>query len=129
MGTLETSEDRRKFIRYKVNKDAFAVIRTSDNKLGRIKDVSKGGLSFEYIMKGDPSEGITELDIFTTENDFYLKLLPVQIIKDSTMESEHAFSSLEMRRLGVQFGEMTPNQMSKLDYFLQHHTSAGTVQA
>ena len=127
MGILESSGERRKFIRYKVNKDAFAVIRTGDNKLGRICDVSKGGLSFEYITKGEPSKGLTELDIFTTENDFYLKLLPVQVIMDSTVESEHVFSSLEMRRLGVQFGEMTPNQMSKLDYFLQHHTSAGSA--
>jgi len=127
MGALESSEDRRKYIRYKVNKDAFAVIRTSDNKLGRIRDVSKGGLSFEYITKGDPAEGLTELDIFTTENDFYLKLLPVQVIMDSTLESEHVFSSLEMRRLAVQFGEMTPIQMSKLDYFLQHHTTAGAA--
>jgi len=124
MTMLRLNEDRRKHTRYKVNKDAFAVIRTSDNKLGKIRDVSKGGLSFEYIMKGDPAEGFSELDIFTTENDFYLKLLPVQVIMDSSMEPEHAFSSLEMRRLGVRFGEMTPNQLSKLDYFLQHHTAS-----
>jgi len=121
---LGPNEDRRKYARFKVSKDAFAVIRTSDNKLGRIRDVSRGGLSFEYIMKGDPAEGLSEIDIFTTENDFYLKLLPVQVIMDSSLEPEHAFSSLEMRRLGVQFGEMTSNQMSKLDYFLQHHTVA-----
>ena len=126
MNAPEPKKDRRRHARYKVKKDAFAVIRTSDNKLGRIRDVSKGGLSFEYIMKGDPAEGPTELDIFTTDNDFYLKLLPVQVVLDSTLEPEHAFSSLEMRRLGVRFGDMTPTQMSKLDFFLQNLTSEGS---
>jgi hypothetical protein len=34
------------------------------------------------------------------------------------------FSSIKTRQSGLQFGQLTPGQMSQLEYFIDKHTTA-----
>lgn len=122
--------ERRKDKRFEVRNGAFAVLRASSwphstQKLGQIKDISMGGLAFSYIASEDLSNGSVQLSIFLVKNRFHLRKIPFETISDLETD-EVPFSSITMRRSGVQFGELTPNQISQLKYFIQSHTIGET---
>jgi len=119
-------DERRKHKRFRVQNGAFAVLTAfswphSTQKLGQIIDIGMGGLAFSYIASEEPSNGSLELSIFLAENRFHLRNIPFKTISD--VETKKVpFSSITMKRSGVQFGELTPNQISQLKYFISNHT-------
>jgi hypothetical protein len=122
MTTKNDFVERRKHKRLKVKENIFAVLSSDNKKLGQIKDISEGGLTFQYIENNKPAEGLVEIDIFSPTNDFYLKNIPVEIIKDTEVDNSVPFSSVPMKQFRIQFGKMTPTQLELLGYLLQHYT-------
>lgn len=118
--------ERRKHKRLKAKKGVFAVLKSDITKLGQIINISKKGLTFRYIPNGEKSNGSFEVDIFIFGNDFYLKKVPARIVLDRDIDNKVSFSSLPMRQLSMQFGEMMPEQKSKLAFFLEKHTLSGS---
>ncbi len=114
--------ERRTFKRFEVKEGAFASLRGPISKLGPIKDISRGGLAFRYIDTGVRPDRSFDLDISQTDNGFHMKDVPCKNISDSEISNEYHFSSIKMRRLGVQFSELTLDQTSQLEYFIQNHT-------
>ena len=53
---MEATTNRRQFHRYHTPEGTFAVISPEHGTLGIVKDVSKGGLFFEYIAFESPKE-------------------------------------------------------------------------
>jgi hypothetical protein len=43
-------------------------------------------------------------------------------ISDFEIKSEFSFSSVKMRQIGLEFGELTAEQKMRLDRFIQYHT-------
>jgi hypothetical protein len=114
--------DKRKHKRFKAKKGAFAILRSDQNKLGQIKDISQGGLSFQYDTSGEQFDGSAEMDILLPGNNFYLKNVPVRKVVDFEVNNKVSFSSLPLRQRNMEFGEMKPIQIFQLYYFIQHHT-------
>lgn len=119
-------DERRKHKRFRVQNGAFAVFTAfswpySTQKLGQIIDIGMGGLAFSYIASEEAPTGAVELSIFLAENRFHLRNIPFETISD-VETNEVPFSSITMKRSGVQFGELTPNQVSQLKYFISNHT-------
>ena len=52
-----------------------------------------------------------------------IEQLPVKTISDFELTQKNVFSTVKLRQLGVQFGELTPNQTSQLEHLLKTHTS------
>jgi len=117
--------ERRKHKRFKVQDSAFVVVgapfRPHSTKVGQIIDMSMGGLAFGYIADEDRSNASSELGIFLADNSFHLRQIPFETISD-LKTNRVPFSSISMRRSGVQFGELTHDQISQLEYFIQNHT-------
>ena len=122
-------DERRKHKRFQVRNGAFVVLGTPpwphSTKVGQIVDMSMGGLAFSYIAEQEPSNGSFELCIFLADSSFHLRKIPFETISDLETD-EVPFSSITMKRSGVQFGELTPNQISQLKYFIQSHTIGET---
>ena len=114
--------DRRENARSYAQEGAFAIHRNHAIKMGQILNVSRNGLAFSYIDDGEQQNGSFDLDIFVPDNNFLLKRVPSKIISDCEIVNEIPFSSITMRRCGVQFEELTGSQISQLEYFLQNHT-------
>lgn len=114
--------DKRKHKRFKAKKGAFAILRSDHNKLGQIKDISKGGLSFQYDTNGEQFDGLAEMDILLADDNFYFKKVPVRTVVDFEVNNKVSFSSLPLRQRNTEFGEMKPIQIFQLYYFIQHHT-------
>jgi len=115
--------ERRQLRRYKVKQGAFAAMMPLSNKLGQIIDLGKGGLSFHYIHVDDGINDGSELDIFVSNKEFYLPKLPVQKVSDVLVPNKIPNNPIVIRRHGVRFQELTPDQIYELDAFIQRYTT------
>lgn len=125
MAKKERLVERRKHKRSRVKPCAVAVLTTRwpySTPVGDILDISTSGLALRYVADevrcGTPSE----LTIVCANPGFYLRRVPVKAVSDFEM-AKTTFGSMVPRRLGLQFGDLTIGQMSKLEYFIQNHTT------
>jgi hypothetical protein len=102
---------------------AFAVIKSNPAKMGQILDAGMDGLSFSYIAneKRLPPDG--ELDILFAEKDFLLSRLPFEPLDDTEMRESAPFSTHAMKRMRVQFGNLTVHQKRQIVHMLEHFTN------
>ena len=100
----------------------FAVIKSRPIKMGQIINISKNGLAFEYIERQSKTIEVFKLDLLYAEDAYYLGKILFRPIFDYAIDEEIPFNSFTIRRCGVQFGELTAQQESKLEYFLNQHT-------
>ena len=121
------NSERRKTVRFLPQTETYVALRPDFTKLGRLTNISKGGLSFQYIASKGESQGSTHLDLFTGNNGFYLSRLACKVIYDnSLLEDNISSTSLEHRRCGLEFGETTEVQATQLELYLANHV-AGEV--
>jgi c-di-GMP-binding flagellar brake protein YcgR len=113
--------ERRKYQRFRVQEGAFAVFGPGSGKIGQVVDVSMGGLAFHYMPGAESSDEFTELSIFLAENSFYLRKLDFETVWDEQARRV-PFSSIKVRRSGVQFLSMTKAQAAQLESFVEQHT-------
>ena len=118
----QLSVERRQQPRYKVAEGVFAALVNHTSKLGQIRDISKIGLAFRYIDHGEALEETTELKIVIGSKGVYLDKLPFRKVADFEIKNESSFSSLKIRQIGLQFGNLTKHQASRLEHFIQNHT-------
>ena len=122
MSKKDNSAEKRKPKRFKAKKGAFATVNSDYNKIGQIKTIGKGGLTFHYVAAGERCSGPVEVEIFSTDRDFYLKRLSAEVVLDSEVEDTVKLSSLPVRQLEVQFGKMNPKQKLLLGHFIKKYT-------
>jgi hypothetical protein len=123
--------ERRKFVRYHTREDAFAALGSKFNKVGRIRDISKRGLAFQYIDLAETENGDdTEIEIFLSKNGFHLSAIPCQLVYESSIpfleSSPDSGSAFKVRRCGVKFGRLTSRQRERIGFFLKSHTTGRT---
>jgi len=115
--------DQRKHKRFKVHENVFVAFRSRLAKFGNIVDISMGGLGFRYLADEYESDGVFELYIFSASHDFYMDKVPFKTISDFEMVNDVPFSSVIMKRSSIRFGELTDRQISRLEHFIQNHTT------
>jgi len=113
--------DLRKYKRLRAQNGAFVDLRISPIKVGKIVDISRGGLAFRYLDVGEGLKELFELDMYSRLNDFRMEKVPVKTIWDRETTGELSFSA-RTRLRGVQFGKLTQNQFSELERFLLLNT-------
>ena len=122
MSDIKLPDERRQQKRFKAAEGAFAALVDQESRLGQIKDISSHGLSFRYIDSHEKLVNASELKIILGQRGLYLDKVPFKIISDFEIESEFSFSRVNMRQIGLEFGELTPGQRNRLDRFIKHHT-------
>lgn len=122
MSDITLPDERRQQKRFKAAEGAFAALVDQESRLGQIKDISSNGLSFRYIDSHEKLVNASELKIILGNRGLYLDKVPFKIISDFEIESEFSFSRVNMRQIGLEFGELTPGQRDRLDRFIKHHT-------
>jgi hypothetical protein len=116
------SDERRQQKRFIAEEGAFAALVDQESRLGQIKDISIRGLSFRYIDSHEKLDNADELKIILGNQGLYLDRVPFVKISDFEIESEYSFSTIKMRQIGLQFGELTAEQKMQLERFIQQHT-------
>jgi hypothetical protein len=113
----------RKHKRFQVVGDAFVLLRPSYYAVGRIIDISMGGLTFDYMVAKEEPIHATALEIFLPDGSFHSGNIPCQAIWDM-ITYESPLTSTKKKRCGVQFGQMTDAEEAQLEYFIDNHTTA-----
>ena len=111
--------ERRKHQRFQVPSSAFTGLGPYFGKVGRILDLSMGGLAFRYIGFEEPN-GSIYIDVFMNDLDFYLRSLPFKTISDFPVVTDGT-TTITLRRRGVRFGKLTPQQRAALEDFIEEH--------
>jgi len=109
--------EKRKQQRYLVKGRAIAIVSPNNILPYEILDISQSGLAFSYRGLEQWENDLLELELIY-DQECCIDKVPIKIISDSPLDD----SSRALRRCGVQFGELTPNQQSQLEYFIQEHT-------
>jgi c-di-GMP-binding flagellar brake protein YcgR len=114
MNMVEPLPERRKYKRIKVANSAIAA---SGDWVGRITDVSLGGIAIVHHGSEPWPPDIDEIDLQVDRHRFRL---PVTVVREEVMPGERP---VPIRRCGVQFRELEPRQLYKLEYFIWSQTS------
>ena len=115
--------ERRIHPRYKVKTQAFAVL-ASHYLIGQIKNISMGGISFTCIASVKPDSGTFRIEIFTQDDKFHLREIPFKIVSVTDVEGRIPSSSLQKKQINGVFLELSGNQLSQLEHFLQNYIVA-----
>jgi hypothetical protein len=129
MKTQKEFTEHRKHERFKVKNGAMAIINptnalAANQKHCQILNISQGGLALRYIIRDGESNESIELDVLFIQDICFtfLKSLPFKSVWISHTASKTSFSKLRIEQQGVEFGEITPQQESRLDRFLEKCT-------
>jgi c-di-GMP-binding flagellar brake protein YcgR len=116
--------ERRKTVRFLPQTETYVVLRPDFTKLGRLINISKGGLAFHYIAHQTEGQAPTHLDLFAGNDAFYLSRIPCRVIYDIRYpENEKSLKLVEHMRCGLEFGEMTEVQATQLESYLKNHVA------
>ena len=113
--------ERRRYKRFQAESGAFVVPKGPKRRIWQILDISRGGLAFRYIPLGEEIMESSELEILTRDTLFFLEKIPYRSISECDLPEEH-ISDYPLKRHSVQFGDLTDNQISRLEHFIQNHT-------
>lgn len=117
---MTETKERREHPRFRVTDGAFAFI---DNILFSIHNISQCGIQLQSVVyDGTPTEEML-LDIFFKHDNFYLQDVPVRLVRFQKSSPSTPFSNAHVKCIGLQFGELTQQQKSRIDYFIAHNTT------
>ena len=132
--------DKRKYTRFLAQDDTFAALEpvavAVAAAVGKLKDISMGGLAFEYINIAESSNQIfshrdiskpLQVSIFLPKNKFYLCDVPCKVIYDDiapvSVDYQEFLTSLKPRWCGVKFERLSEDMMRKLEFFLKNYAT------
>ena len=110
--------ERRNFKRYHVKSGSIAI---TNKCFGEIIDISMNGMAFRYITIAEHQSEPSELKIFVADDSFLLKKIPYIFISDQFIENTFSFSSLIMKRSGIQFKKLNSQQINQLENFISKY--------
>jgi len=123
--------DQRKNPRFLVQGDVIAALRDGFTKIGKVKDISIGGLSFEHIQDETSNQESFERNIFLLVNEFCLSKVPCRVVYDIPLHTPDEYQAFLIqfitRRCGVKFGALSEDQRTLLDSFLKTYTIRSTA--
>ena len=128
---MDRGAERRTNTRYLVKDDLIASLHNRKGKVGKVKDISMGGLSLEYIepvYEKRSNQESMESNLHLWREEFSLSRVSCRIIYDTPVQliqsSEYMKFPLNSknRRCRVQFQTLSDDQNRQLALFLETHT-------
>jgi hypothetical protein len=146
---LSDSEEKKRieyrhYQRFQLGKDAFALIRSISAaplkitgksmgciacavfnarpaKLGKIDNISMGGLMFHHAdSKAQLSQAVV-LDILLADCGFYLANIAFKTITDVVIPDEVSSDAIEIRQVRLQFQQLNAIKQARLKDFIMNH--------
>jgi hypothetical protein len=121
---LNMEDERRVFARYIVKKDELQAFSHDLKIVGKLNDISKGGLSFRYTPIAVEKLDTHSINILARGTDrSNLFDIACQIIYDiSTLEEGQSFTGAASRQFGIKFLGLMENQQNQLELLLKNFT-------
>ena len=120
--------DKRKYHRFSVEENVIVALQNGLNRIGKVKDISLGGLSFEHVYEEDLIGGDSRKSLTVWINDVNLPKIPCKIVYNNPLQTPSEYNSLAIRlitkRCGIQFESLTDQQIAQLDSFLRTYAKS-----
>jgi hypothetical protein len=119
--------ERRRHIRYRPKEGTFAAIGPNYELVGRVRDISRGGLCFTYFDFGDeksPEQDLfsNQIDIYMLNNEFNLRGVRCVIVNNEFYIEKNLihFSGAvpAMKRCGIRFESVSLEQEKEITRYL-----------
>ena len=94
------------------------MFRSKPAKLGRINNISMGGLMFRHVDSEAQPSDLYVLDILSADCGFYMEDLRFKSISDFAVPEEFPGSPINMRQLHLEFEGLSNAQTCQLEYFI-----------
>lgn len=119
--------ERRKDSRIKISGNSFVTRKHSEKKIGRIIDISGGGLAFHYLNSASiPGNFSFEIGIWFQEKKLFMPNIRANIrantVSDIQVAYENPFMQIPLRRRSVQFCGLSLDQNQQL------HSACGPIR-
>jgi hypothetical protein len=115
--------EKRKHTRFLAQENVVAALRNRSTRIGQVKDISLGGLSFEHIDEGDLSLNHPERSLFLLVEDFHISRVPCRVVYDIPVRepigSPPLLTQFETRRCGIEFVTLSEDQKAQLALLLK----------
>ena len=105
--------ERREHIRLRAQDDAYAVLGGDFSKVGKVYDISLNGLAFTYLKDKVSNDTFTHVDIFLSDNGFYLSGVPCKIVYEAKHSIGDSNGDLP-HRFGLKFESLEAEHEDKL---------------
>lgn len=116
------SNERRRYRRFRAREGIFVESRANSPNLGKIIDISLGGLSFCWMCGIEKPFNSFEFDILLSGKGVYLSNLLSKTISACVATDNCGSLSIPSMRCSVQFEDLTPDRISKLEDFIKNYT-------
>jgi len=100
---------------------ACAVFNARPAKLGKIDNISMGGLMFHYVANQTQLSEALALDILLADCGFYLANIPYKTLTDVVIPEDLPGDPIEMRQVRLQFQKLNADQQARLKEFINNH--------
>ena len=115
--------ERRQHPRYHVRDSEFEVFSHDSKIMGKLNNISQGGLAFQYLpVEGRRPESET-IDIMAKSPDpFFLPEVACLTMYDvSVLAEDRTFTGAAARLCGLKFGRLQKEQTQKLTHFIKKY--------
>jgi len=115
--------ETRQYIRYGVRDSAFEVFSGDSKITGTLKNISPGGLAFQYAPIRSQKAEFDTIDIMAKRPDpFYLPGVDCRTVYDiGALNENRTFTGAATRLAGVQFVRLNREQEQKLALFIKKY--------
>ena len=114
---MEKQRESRRCRRFPVKDGVIAL----DSVYGEIIDMSFGGLSFRYTAYDDMTSEPAEFGIIFGGEELFFDNIPLTNVSDVVID-EDADGTGEVRRRGMSFGNLVPEQVVTLARFIRQYS-------
>jgi hypothetical protein len=126
----EVDGERRMHRRVRVEEEVLAALRQGFTRIGKVRDISPGGLSFEHVYE-DPIPESLKGRVTILMDGVRVPDIPCQVVYDIPAPIPEEYSSfiirLQPRRCGVKFEELNDEQKKRLEEFLAEKRKRETL--
>jgi hypothetical protein len=119
MGERAEFNERRKYQRSPVASGVIAVlITTSPEIIGSVSDISLGGARITYHHPINKAVDYSRLKVDLISDDRFVEAIPCTNAWDRAVETENFTANGDLRQCGIEFRDLTPNQLFLLRGFI-----------
>lgn len=123
MSETQSFRERRKEPRFLMQDRTYAVLRQPANKIGKILDISKSGLSFTYLStNGGLTKPTYGIDLLAEDEGIFVENLPFCSVSDSIIPHNQPFRQITMRRHSIKFDDLSEHELTSLEAFIEKYS-------
>ena len=117
--------ENRKYVRFLAQRNTYAAIGSRFTKIGKIINISMGGLAFEYFSGPERTTQFDSTVVIFTEDKLFLEKIPCQMIynfpKCCSNQAELSNANYFVKRYGLKFMSIPEDQIPLLEDFINHY--------